>query len=71
MLDCPSLGLAPIMVDRVTEAIIELKRRGIAILMVEQNVPFALNIADRGYIMEKGSIVSEGAADTLVELLSS
>ncbi len=70
LLDCPSLGLAPLLVTKVVEAISALKKRGIAILLVEQNIPVALSMADRGYIMEKGSIEAEGSSSELLALHS-
>jgi len=66
LLDCPSLGLAPLMVTKMIEAITKLKDQGIAVLIVEQNIPVALSIADRGYIMGKGKIVSEGSPEELL-----
>jgi branched-chain amino acid transport system ATP-binding protein len=65
LLDEPSLGLAPLMVERIFETIEELKREGRTILLVEQNVHHALDIADRAYVMETGTITLEGAAPVL------
>jgi len=65
LLDEPSLGLAPLMVERIFETIAELKRQGRTILLVEQNVHHALDIADRAYVMETGRITLEGPADVL------
>jgi branched-chain amino acid transport system ATP-binding protein len=65
LLDEPSLGLAPLMVERIFETIAELKRQGRTILLVEQNVHHALDVADRAYVMETGRITLEGAADVL------
>ena len=65
LLDCPSLGLAPLLVTKVADAISALKERGIAILLVEQNIPVALSVADRGYVMEKGRIKAEGSSEEL------
>jgi branched-chain amino acid transport system ATP-binding protein len=56
MLDEPSMGLAPILVERIYETIGEINRSGVAILLVEQNANFALDIARRGYVLETGSI---------------
>ncbi len=67
MLDEPSLGLAPIVVDMTFEKIAEVRRQGIAILLVEQNVQQALSLADRGYVLEGGRVVLEGPAQTLLE----
>jgi branched-chain amino acid transport system ATP-binding protein len=66
MLDEPSLGLAPLAVQGVFTMIQGLRERGITILLVEQNVRQALAIADRGYVMEGGKIIIEGAADALL-----
>ena len=65
LLDEPSLGLAPLMVERIFETIAELKRQGRTILLVEQNVHHALDIADRAYVLETGQITLEGPADVL------
>ena len=65
LLDEPSLGLAPLMVERIFETIGELKRQGLTILLVEQNVHHALDIADRAYVLETGRITLDGPADLL------
>jgi branched-chain amino acid transport system ATP-binding protein len=65
LLDEPSLGLAPLMVERIFATIAELKQRGRTILLVEQNVHQALDVADRAYVLETGRITLEGPADTL------
>ena len=65
LLDEPSLGLAPLMVERIFETIAELKRQGRTILLVEQNIHHALDVADRAYVMETGRITLEGPADVL------
>ena len=65
LLDEPSLGLAPLMVERIFETIAELKGQGRTILLVEQNVHHALDIADRAYVLETGRITLEGPADIL------
>lgn len=67
LLDEPSLGLAPLMVDQIIKCIVELRRRGGTILLVEQNARVALGIADRGYVMETGRIALSGAAGSLLE----
>jgi len=68
MLDEPSLGLAPILVDEVLDTVRRLKQTGMTILLVEQNVREALDLADRGYVLQTGRIVGEG---TGAELLAS
>jgi branched-chain amino acid transport system ATP-binding protein len=65
LLDEPSLGLAPLMVERIFATIAELKRQGRTILLVEQNVHQALDVADRAYVVETGRITLDGAADVL------
>jgi branched-chain amino acid transport system ATP-binding protein len=67
MLDEPSLGLAPILVDEVLDTVRQLKQQGISILLVEQNVREALDLADRGYILQTGRIVEEGPGRKLLE----
>jgi branched-chain amino acid transport system ATP-binding protein len=66
MLDEPSLGLAPIIIDTMFEFITEINARGTTILLVEQNAQMALAVADYGYVMETGRIVLEGTADALL-----
>jgi branched-chain amino acid transport system ATP-binding protein len=65
MLDEPSMGLAPIFVERIFETIVEINKQGTPILLVEQNALMALEVADRGYVLETGSIVLEGPAKEL------
>lgn len=67
LLDEPSLGLAPLIVDTILGTIGELRARGISILLVEQNVNAALHISDRAYVIETGRIVMQGAAKDLLE----
>ena len=67
MLDEPSLGLAPLYVERVIEIVKALNARGIAILLVEQRAQAALAIAERGYVLETGRIVLEDAGARLLE----
>lgn len=66
MLDEPSLGLAPIIVDTLADAIRALHKDAIVILLVEQRVDMALQLADRGYVVETGRIVLEDRADALL-----
>lgn len=66
LLDEPSLGLSPILVDQILAAIVSLKADGITVLLVEQNASAALDIADRGYVMETGRIVSSGDGSALL-----
>jgi branched-chain amino acid transport system ATP-binding protein len=65
LLDEPSLGLAPLMVERIFDTIAELKADGRTILLVEQNVHHALDVADRAYVLETGRITLDGPADVL------
>ena len=67
LLDEPSMGLAPILVDQVFESIQEINKTGVTILLVEQNAYVALQIAHYGYVLESGQIVLEGDAKTLIE----
>ena len=66
LLDEPSLGLSPILVDQILAAVVSLKANGIAVLLVEQNASAALEIADRAYVMETGRIVSTGEGSMLL-----
>ncbi len=68
MMDEPSMGLAPILVEQIFEIIRSLHRSGTTILLVEQNAQAALSVADRGYVLETGRIVTTGAG---AELLAS
>ncbi|MCW0181418.1 MAG: ABC transporter ATP-binding protein [Zavarzinia sp.] len=67
MLDEPSLGLAPRIVDRIFELMLDLKRDGLTMLVVEQNATDALSISDRGYILASGALVYEGDARVMVD----
>jgi branched-chain amino acid transport system ATP-binding protein len=66
MLDEPSLGLAPVLVDELLDTVVKLKETGITILLVEQNVREALEICDRGYVLQSGRIVQEGTGEELL-----
>jgi branched-chain amino acid transport system ATP-binding protein len=66
MLDEPSLGLAPLVVEEIIETIKTIRARGTAILLVEQNILHALSISDRAYILENGGIVMEGKGEELL-----
>ncbi len=66
LLDEPSLGLAPLMVEKTASIIREIHRSGTTVLLVEQNLHLALQMADRGYVMEIGRIVLKGTAGNLL-----
>ena len=66
MLDEPSLGLAPIMVEEMFRVIEEINRRGVTVLLVEQNTEHALELAHRGYVLESGRVVLTGAGKELL-----
>jgi branched-chain amino acid transport system ATP-binding protein len=61
MLDEPSLGLAPIIREKLVNAIREIRKRGITIMMIEQDVALALSLCDRGYVFEEGTVSMEGS----------
>jgi branched-chain amino acid transport system ATP-binding protein len=67
MLDEPSMGIAPILVQRIYETIAEINRQGVAILLVEQNANYALDVAKRGYVLETGQVVLANDSDLLRE----
>ncbi len=67
LLDEPSMGLAPILVEEIFEIIQQINARGTSILLVEQNAAMALSVASRGYVLETGSIVLEGTPQELLE----
>ena len=67
MVDEPSLGLSPVMTKATFEALLELNRKGITILLVEQHLAKALEITNRGYIIEHGQIVMEGQTSIILE----
>ena len=66
MLDEPSLGLAPLIVREVLHTVAALRRTGVSVLLVEQNARAALNVADRGYVLEMGEVAASGDADDLM-----
>ncbi len=66
ILDEPSLGLAPILVGKVLDTLRKINEEGVAVLLVEQNIRDSLNIADRGYVLEKGKIIIEGKGRELL-----
>lgn len=67
MMDEPSLGLAPIIVQDVFSIIRQINQQGVTILLVEQNANMALHTADRGYVMETGKITMSGTGNELAE----
>ena len=66
MLDEPSLGIAPRLVQSILEALVEINRTGVAVFLVEQNVQAALTLAHRAYVLESGKIVGEGTGAALL-----
>ena len=67
MLDEPSMGLAPLMVEQIFAIVKELHKDGVTVLLVEQNAQMALSVADRGYVLETGKIVLTGEGKALLE----
>jgi branched-chain amino acid transport system ATP-binding protein len=67
LMDEPSMGLAPILVERSFEIIKQVHEAGVAVLVVEQNANISLSIADRGYVLSTGRLVLEGKASELLE----
>ncbi|MDQ2912333.1 MAG: ABC transporter ATP-binding protein, partial [Chloroflexota bacterium] len=63
--DEPSLGLAPLLIARIRDAIAQINREGTAVLLVEQNAALALSLASHGYILEVGKVVMDRPADVL------
>jgi branched-chain amino acid transport system ATP-binding protein len=66
LLDEPSMGLAPLMVQKVFETVLEVSREGVTILLIEQNAKLALEVSHRGYVMESGEITLAGPANALL-----
>jgi branched-chain amino acid transport system ATP-binding protein len=66
LLDEPSLGLAPLLVEQVLGAVTQIQKEGVTVLLVEQNALAALEISDRGYVLENGSVVLTGEASVLI-----
>ena len=66
LLDEPSMGLAPIIVEQIFDIIRTISKQGVTILLVEQNAKLALEIANRGYVMESGKITISGKASDLL-----
>ena len=67
LLDEPSMGIAPILVERIYETIAEINRQGTTILLVEQNANYALGVSHRGYVLETGTVALADASDSLRE----
>jgi branched-chain amino acid transport system ATP-binding protein len=65
LLDEPSLGLAPLIVREIFRVLVDLRRRGLSILLVEQNVRAALQVSDYGYVLEMGEVAAEGPSEAL------
>jgi branched-chain amino acid transport system ATP-binding protein len=66
LLDEPSMGLSPIMVDKIFEVVADIAKQGVTILLVEQNASRALQLANRGYVMESGEVTMSGEASALL-----
>ena len=66
LLDEPSLGLAPLLVDQIFEVIVDLRRHGVTVLLVEQNANEALRISDRTYVLETGRVTVDGPSAELI-----
>ncbi len=67
LLDEPSLGLAPVIVENIFEVLRQINEEGVSVVVVEQNVVEALELASRGYVLEQGNIVKEASAESLLE----
>lgn len=66
LLDEPSMGLSPIMVDKIFEVIGDISKQGVTVLLVEQNAKRALQLAQRGYVMDSGAMTMTGTAEELL-----
>ena len=66
LLDEPSLGLAPVIIEQIFEKFLVLKQKGIGLLLVEQNATLALEISDKAYVLETGEIVLQGSGQELL-----
>ena len=66
ILDEPSLGLAPMLIEQIRDIIVDINKQGVSVLLIEQNAMMALSIADFGYVMESGKIVMDGPAQKLL-----
>lgn len=66
LLDEPSVGLSPLMVEYLADILVKLRKEGLTMLLVEQNVHLALDIADRGYVLQTGSVVTSGKSSELI-----
>ena len=66
MLDEPSMGLAPLLVEQIFEIVLKLNQAGTTILLVEQNAQMALSVADRAYVLETGRVVMDGTGAELL-----
>jgi branched-chain amino acid transport system ATP-binding protein len=67
LLDEPSMGLAPVLVEQIFATIVDINHQGITILLVEQNAAMALGVAHRGYVLETGAVALTGTAEALGE----
>jgi branched-chain amino acid transport system ATP-binding protein len=66
LLDEPSMGLAPLMVQKIFETVLQIAKEGVTVLLIEQNAKLALEVSDRGYVMESGEIILSGGAKQLL-----
>ena len=67
ILDEPSLGLAPMLIEQIRDIIVDINKQGVSVLLIEQNAMMALSIADYGYVMESGKVVMDGPAQKLLD----